>query len=435
MQNNKFVGKFITIIGKNSIYYFVLYLLCSKLNKTLVTLNHDANFEVIKDQIKNFKLNNIFCSIQLKIYLKKSLNSNFLNINKKNKIIFNNKKEKNEIFLLTFSSGSSNKPKPIAISEKTKIDRAIANIESFKVKKRDKIIISTPLHHTLAIRLMTMGILLGSEIIFMEKYNLTNFLKLVKLYNCKFTFFVSNQLIEISKYKRNLTFLKSLNCLVSSSSPLPLDEKNKLLKYFPKKIYEMYGLSEAAVVSVLKIDKKKQHINSVGRPIKNVKVKIDYFKKEEVGEISIKSKYLFLGYFTNNKLKKNNNKNYFKTGDVGFIKDGYIYFTGRKKNIIKINGISIYLDDIANFLIKKKIVEDCVVTSIENKMSVNPRICLLFKSNKFNASFIKNFCFKNLPIYQIPTYILKINRIPKNKMKKLNMVEIKKFIYKKLNIN
>ena len=80
-------------------------------------------------------------------------------------------------------------------------------------------------------------------------------------------------------------------------------------------------------------------------------------------------------------------------------------------------------------------MKDCVVTYIETKMSVNPRICLLFKSNKFNASFIKKFCFKNLPIYQIPTYILKINRIPKNKMKKLNMVEIKKFIYKKLNIN
>ena len=83
MQNNKFVGKFITIIGENSIYHFVLYLLCSKLNKTLVTLNHDTNFELIKEQIKNFKLNNIFCSIKLKIYLKKSLNSNFLNINKK----------------------------------------------------------------------------------------------------------------------------------------------------------------------------------------------------------------------------------------------------------------------------------------------------------------------------------------------------------------
>ena len=56
LQNNKFVGKFITIIGENSIYHFVLYLLCSKLNKTLVTLNHDANFEVIKEQIKILNL-------------------------------------------------------------------------------------------------------------------------------------------------------------------------------------------------------------------------------------------------------------------------------------------------------------------------------------------------------------------------------------------
>ena len=66
------------------------------------------------------------------------------------------------------------------MSEKTKIDRAKSNIKIFNLKSNDRIIISTPLHHTLAIRLMTIGIILGSEISFLENYKLDKFLRMIK---------------------------------------------------------------------------------------------------------------------------------------------------------------------------------------------------------------------------------------------------------------
>ncbi len=436
-EKNKFKGKFVTIINKNSIYHFALYLLCSKLNKILVTLNHETNFEIISNQVKEFKLDNIFCSDKLKKKLDRKLNKNFLSIYSDNSLLYKKSRseKKSDIFLLTFTSGSSSKPKPIAISERTKIERAKSNISSFKIKKKDIIIISTPLHHTLAIRLMTIGLILESKIIFMENYNFHNFLKLIKYFKCNFTFFISNQLIEILKNKIKPSVLKSLRCLVSSSASLPIDKKNELMKIFSKKIYEMYGLSEAAVVSVLNINSQKKNISSVGKPIKNVKLKINYFKNEKVGEIEVKSKYLFLGYYIKNRLIRINRKSFFKTGDIGYIKNGFLYFTGRKKNFVKINGISIYLDDIYNLLIQKKIVDDCVLTYVEDDKNINPRICLVFQSNKYNVNNIRNFCFKNLSVYQIPTYFFKLNKIPRNKMKKLNMIEIQKIITKKLTFN
>ena len=65
-EKNKFKGKFITIIDTNSVYYFVLYILCSKINKTLVTIDHNNSFKIIEKQINEFKLNNIFCDNSLK---------------------------------------------------------------------------------------------------------------------------------------------------------------------------------------------------------------------------------------------------------------------------------------------------------------------------------------------------------------------------------
>ncbi len=426
-------GKYITIISNNSIYFFILYLISSKYNKIFVPLDNHLSINSLSQHIKKFNLNNIFCFEKtLKKLKKKGIKKNLINLEKfqeEKKI----KPDKNNIFLLTFSSGSTSYPKPIAISEKTKIDRAKSNIEVFDLKSKDKIIISTPLHHTLAIRLMTIGIILGSEISFLENYKLNKFLSMIKKHKSKFTYFVSNQLEEISKNIKNIKFLNSLKCLVSSSSKLPLDTKIKLKKLYKKNIYEIYGLSEAAIVSNLSLKKDRKFIDSVGKSIPGVKIRIKNPRGEKnIGEILIKSKFLCLGYIKKNKLEKLNNKNYFPTGDLGFLKNKFLYFSGRKKNMVKINGVSIYLEDIENTLMKNRVLKDCVARSIHFKDKINPRICLIYQGKK-PISYVRNFCFKNLSMMQIPSYYLKVKSIPRNKMGKLNMKTVGTMIQKKIN--
>ena len=260
-------------------------------------------------------------------------------------------------------------------------------------------------------------------------------MKCLKKTKSKFTYFVSNQLSEIVENRKNLSRLKSLNCIVSSSSKLNLDVKTKLVKLFKKKIFEIYGLSEAAVVSNLDLKKNNRYTDSVGRAIPGVKIKIDYLKKKEFGEILIKSNYLCTGYYFNNKIKYLNKEKYFRTGDLGYLKNRFLYFKGRSKNMIKINGVSIFLDDIVNILKVDQCVKDCIAIPIEREGNINPRICLLFVKNIFDTNKIKKFCLKNLHVYQIPTYYLKVDKIPKNKMNKLNMTEINKIITSKLNKN
>jgi long-chain acyl-CoA synthetase len=432
LEANIFIGKYIVIIHPNCIFHFVLYILASKLNKTLVTLDHNSQLENTLNNIKKFKLNNIFCSKNLKKdIIKNKIKTNFIFQNKKKN---NDKKflNKNDIFLLTFTSGSTTSPKPIALSQKTKIDRAFSNIKLYNLNKKDNLIISTPLHHTLAIRLMTISIVLGTEITFLENYNLMSFLKIIKKNNCNFTFFVSNQLIEIIKKKSNLNYLKNFKSIVSSSSTLPNIERSKLLNFFSGDIFEMYGLSEAAIVSNLNLRKNKLHLNSVGKPIPHVKIKIKKFKNKNYGEILIKSKYMCLGYLKKNQLLKIKNNSFFETGDIGKIVNNYLYLIGRKKRMIKINGISIFLEDIEKTLIIKNFVKDCVAAPLYSKENINPRICILYEEKKLNINELKKKCFKTLPTYQLPTYYFKINNIPKNSMGKLDMKKIMDYINKVL---
>ena len=221
---------------------------------------------------------------------------NYLNIIKlkKNKFIRRKKKfyENNKDFLISFTSGSTGNPKPISLSQKTKIVRAKSNIEIFRLGQKEKSLISTPLHHTLAIRILTISILQGYEIYLMTNYHFENLLQIINENSITFTIFVSTQINQLLKKKNNFKFLGSLRSLISSSSILSINNKKILLKYFDRSIFEMYGLSELSVVTNFDISKNKSRLESVGKPINGIKINIQKKKNEKIGEILVKSKYV-----------------------------------------------------------------------------------------------------------------------------------------------
>ena len=138
-------------------------------------------------------------------------------------------------------------------------------------------------------------------------------------------------------------------------------------------IAQGYGITECApLVSVTPWRKVKY--DSVGLPIPGSTVKImgeDENGNEydlpvgEIGEICVKGPQVMKGYYKNPEATAAafNKEGYFKTGDYGRIdEDGYIYITGRKKNIIILaNGKNVYPEEIEEYLYRLDIIKECVV--------------------------------------------------------------------------
>ena len=81
----------------------------------------------------------------------------------------------------------------------------------------------------------------------------------------------------------------------------------------------------------------------------NVEIKIDNQNEEGIGEIIAKGPNVMIGYYENEEATKEVLKNgWFYTGDLGYMdKEGYIYITGRKKNVIVLkNGKNIYPEEL-----------------------------------------------------------------------------------------
>jgi long-chain acyl-CoA synthetase len=445
---NKFSNNKIAIIKSNSCDHVILYLLCSKLSLTFIPIDPTIPTEDIINQINYAKISYVFCSDFF--YKKFSQNNNkntknnffYFNLDYKKK--FNTFKSViklknikfNNTFLLSYTSGSTGQPKPIAFSERVKILRARSNINLYKVKKNSKTLISTPLHHTLAIRILNISIIQNCEIFIIKNYSVNYLFNKIYKEKIRFTIFVSSQINSIVNNLKKISKLRSLNSIISSSGTLAIENKIKLLEIYKKDIHECYGLSELAIISNLNLKKNKSHLESVGKPIPHVKIKILKNDNTEIGEIICKSKYKFLEYYNKKTLtKKNFVNNFFKTGDLGYMKDGFLYFVGRKKNLIKIQGTSVYPEDIENKLLKSNLVLECAVCGIEDKFKEEKIALLYVKKNKSNYSDwkIKDFCIKNLAPFQLPRYFISVNDIPKNQLGKIDRLIVKKNAILKIN--
>ncbi len=147
---------------------------------------------------------------------------------------------------------------------------------------------------------------------------------------------------------------------------------------FGIQISEGYGITECSpLVSVNPFDKYKY--GSVGIPIKGSTVKVILQGEDdneadadtgEIGEICIKGPQVMLGYYKNPEATAAafSQEGFYKSGDYGYIdEDGYIFITGRKKNIIVLqNGKNIYPEEIEEYLYKLDVISECVVIGKES---------------------------------------------------------------------
>jgi len=155
--------------------------------------------------------------------------------------------------------------------------------------------------------------------------------------------------------------LKSIVCGGAAVNP----EIIKDFHSFGILILEGYGITECSpLVSVNRPDGVR--LKTVGTPVDGCVVKIDVGDDGKTGEILVKGDNVMLGYYKNPEATAEvfTDDGYFRTGDIGYMdEDGYIYITGRKKNVIILsNGKNVFPEELEEYIYKiPEILESVVI--------------------------------------------------------------------------
>ena len=135
---------------------------------------------------------------------------------------------------------------------------------------------------------------------------------------------------------------------------------------FGVNMYQGYGLTECAPLISANYPKGNR-VNSVGKPVSYMDVQI------RDGEIIAKGPGVMLGYYKNPEATAEafTEDGYFRTGDLGhFDKDGYLYITGRSKNLIILNnGKNIYPEELEAHFMTIEGVKDVMVYESSGKIA------------------------------------------------------------------
>lgn len=334
----------------------------------------------------------------------------------------------NENFIITMTSGSTGNPKPIILTQENKLKRIYAHIKLYNIMKNDNILAATPLYHSLAERLILIPLLIGGTSILMSRFTPEMWVECIKIKNVTFTIAVSAQLNQITRLFSDtvLKKLKSLRCLVSSSSLLEEQIKIKLIENLKCDFYEMYGTSETSTVTSINFKETLNKKNSIGKTLPEAVIKIINEKNEiclpgEIGEICCKTELLCNGYYGMNEVfNMSLDDGFFKTGDMGYIdEDNYLFFSGRKKEIIITGGINVYPQDVEQCISKIEEINECVAFSYPDEKLGEVVAVAVVSSKDINKRAIQVQCAKNLADYQQPHKIFFIDSIPKNSMNKV----------------
>ena len=139
----------------------------------------------------------------------------------------------------------------------------------------------------------------------------------------------------------------NLEMIITGGAPIP-DELITGFDDLGIKVVNGFGITECSpIVSLSRV--KGNKLGSIGKPIRNVEMKVINKNEDGEGELCVKGDIVMLGYYNNPEANEQVFEDgWFLTGDVGRIdEDGFVFITGRKKNIIILdNGKNVYPEEL-----------------------------------------------------------------------------------------
>lgn len=213
--------------------------------------------------------------------------------------------------------------------------------------------------------------------------------KMHKLKLVNFMIKISDFLLKLKIDIRRKLFKQIIDALGGGmrfiiSGGAPLDKRiSKWFNSIGIKLVQGYGLTETSPVISAEYDGNIRY-GSVGKKMQSLNVKISNKDTNDIGEILVKGPSVMLGYYNNNELTNEVLKNgWFHTGDLGYLdKDGFLFITGRKKDMIVLkNGKKVFPEELEILVNALDEVEECFVYGLpspEDKNDVRVSVKIVY---------------------------------------------------------
>ncbi|KIJ17716.1 hypothetical protein PAXINDRAFT_111237 [Paxillus involutus ATCC 200175] len=299
---------------------------------------------------------------------------------------------KTKVAFLSFSSGTTGKPKAVVIPHYASIAHVIQVASFHKVNENyapweeqryrpgDICCAVVPLYHIYGLLNNTHFIFFaGMSIVLSTRFNLTDFLRSIDKYRITHLFLVPTHVVLLCKHPDVKNYdLNSVRYIVSGGAPLTRETLEQLVKLFPNaSMGQGYGTTESSAgISIFPLDKKRDLSGSSGKLYPGITARVErpdgsLAEFDELGELVVKSPSLALGYANNHDATREAFVNgWYRTGDeVRLTSSGEVFVVDRLKEMIKVRGFQVAPAELEGCILDHSDVADTCVVSIQDEYS------------------------------------------------------------------
>jgi acyl-CoA synthetase (AMP-forming)/AMP-acid ligase II/aryl carrier-like protein len=347
--------------------------------------------------------------------------------------------ESEDVALILYTSGTTAQPKMVPLTHANLLASAANIAATLRLTERDRCLNVMPLFHIHGlIGAVLSSVMAGSSVVCTPGFDPEKFFTWLEQFRPTWYTAVPTMhqaVLSCATQQKESLRHSSLRFIRSSSAALPLRVMQALAEIFRVPVIESYGMTEAShQIASNPLPPGTRKARSVGLPV-GVEVAVmddegNLLDAGKTGEIVIRGKTVTSGYGNSPESNDENFKDgWFRTGDQGYWdKDGYLFITGRLKEIINRGGEKISPMEIDEVLKKHPSVLEAVTFPVPHPtlgQDISAAVVLRHRDT-VTGEEIQRFAAARLAEFKIPRQVLIVNRIPKSaagKIQRLGLPE------------
>ena len=345
--------------------------------------------------------------------------------------------------MIVYTSGTTGRPKGVVSTHFNIASQIKTLVEAWEWSNQDHILLVLPLHHVHGIiNVLSCALWSGARCTifsgfdagkvwreFMEN-DLSLFMAVPTIYVKLIAFWDAADSEEKARMKRACA---KFRLMVSGSAALPVSVFDRWREITGHTMLERYGMTEIGMALSNPYHGERRP-GSVGVPLPGVDVRIVNEQGMRVsdgtsGELQVKGPSVFLEYWQRpSETEQNFQEEWFRTGDVGVVEEGYYRIMGRMStDIIKTGGYKVSGLEIEEILRDHPDIADCAVFGMDDP-EWGERVCaavVLRENVAMSMEQLRAWAKERMAPYKIPSRVLFIDELPRNALGKVVKPDIK----------
>ena len=339
-----------------------------------------------------------------------------------------------DLAVIIYTSGTTGRPKGAMLSHGNLLANVASSRIALQITEEDRMAVVLPMFHSF---MLCVGIMLplfsGAAVVVIRSLNPHHqFCEDISRHR-------ATLLPAIPQVYRNLVNSPpagplSLRLCVSGAAPLPVQILRDFNAKFSVPLIEGYGLSEASPEVTKNPLNGVRKPGSIGRPIPGVEVTIQNDAGEilpcgERGELCVRGPNVMLGYWKRpDETARAFRQGWLLTGDIAYQdEDGYLFITDRKKDMLLVNGISVYSREIEEILYQFPGVKEAAVIGIPDERRGELPVAYVVANDGIliQEMPLLRFLRERLADYKVPRRVTFMPALPRNAGGKILKTELR----------